>query len=365
MSRQMSLYLLLATVLLIGILFYQVIQPFVFSLLFAIVLAVLFRPPYQWVVAHMKSHRRLAAVATTLVVMLLILLPIGGALVLAGAQLAQVASDAANLAKEDNSGEDSDLKQNLADLEQSKLAKTLDKYYHELPAERRRQVDDLISRAGDGFVKRVIEKTASFAGDLVDFTIGFFVTGLALYYFLADGKMFLQQLQSFLPLDAEEQEILVEQFGKVCRAVILGTVFAALAQALLAGIGFMMAGVPNVFLLMAVTMFFAFIPFVGGSSLVILVSAWLALEGRYLAGGLLFTYCVLLISTSDNLIRAYVIGSEAKMNPLVAFITVLGAIQLIGLVGIFNGPMIAALFYTLLKLLRERIAHDEAPPVTV
>ncbi len=354
MSRQLSLYLLLATVLLIGVLFYQVIQPFIFSLLFAIVLAVLFRPPYQWLVSIMNNHRRLAAATTTLVIMLVILLPIGGALILAGAQLAQVASDAANLEQ----NVDSDLKESLEDLEKSKVARTLDKYYRELPAEQRRQIDKIISQASDGFIRRVVEKTASFAGDLVNFAIGFFVTGLALYYFLADGKLIMNQLHRFLPLTEEEQEVLFFQFGKVCRGVIVGTVVAALTQAILAGIGFLAAGVPNLFLFMALSMFFAFIPFVGASSIVILVSAWLAIEGRYLAAGLLFTYCILFISTSDNLIRAYVIGSEAKMNPLVAFITVLGAIQLIGLVGIFVGPMIAALFYTLLKLLRERIVHD-------
>ncbi len=361
MSRQMSLYLLLATVLLIGVLFYRVIEPFIISLLFAAVLSVLFHPPYQWVVEHVGGHNRLAAFVTSLVVLLAILLPIGGALILAGAQLAQVASSVASLQQE---SKDSELEEGLEKLGQSKAAKTLNKFYHELPAGQRQQVDKLISQASDGFVKRVIEKTARFAGDLVDFTIGFFVTGLALYYFLADGKKYIQQLQGFLPLETDEQEVLVEQFGKVCRAVILGTVVAALTQAILAGIGFRVAGVPNVFLLMALTMFFAFIPFVGGSIMVIVVAVWLAVEGRFLAAGLLFTYCILFISTSDNLIRAYVIGSEAKMNPLVAFITVLGAIQLIGLVGIFVGPMIAALFYTLLKLLRDRITNHGANPAT-
>ncbi|QEG36950.1 AI-2E family transporter [Bythopirellula goksoeyrii] len=360
MSRQLSLYLLLATVLLIGVLFYQVIEPFVFSLLFATVLAVLFRPIYEWVVSHLGGHERLAAIVTSLGILLLILLPIGGALLMAGAQLANVAGQISSLEKE---GEDSKLKENLEELEKSRLAQTVEKFYQDLPLKQRRKVDELISRAGEGFVKRVYEKTASFAGDLIDFAIGFIVTGLALYYFLADGPQLMKQLHRFLPLEAKEEFALADQFGKVCRGVVLGTVVAALAQAVLAGIGFLVAGVPNILLLMTITMFFAFIPFVGGSSVVFLVAAWLALEERYLAAGLLAVYCALLISTSDNLIRAYVIGSETKMNPLVAFITVLGAIQLIGLVGIFVGPMIAALFYTLLKLLRDRIVSDEKEPV--
>jgi predicted PurR-regulated permease PerM len=145
--------------------------------------------------------------------------------------------------------------------------------------------------------------------------------------------------------------------------VIVGTVVAARAQALMAGVGFFFAGVPNVLLLMAVTMFFAFIPFVGAGTVVTLVSVWLALDGHYLAAGLLLVYNLIVVSLMDNVIRSLVIGSHARMNPLVAFITVVGALQLIGLWGIFVGPLIAAFFYTLLKLLREKIVSDESKAV--
>ena len=76
----------------------------------------------------------------------------------------------------------------------------------------------------------------------------------------------MEETKRLSPLEDEDVQALFEQFEKVCRGVILGTVVSALAQAVLAGIGFAVAGVPNVLLLMAVTMFFSFIPFLGAGS---------------------------------------------------------------------------------------------------
>jgi len=350
--------LLLATVVLIGVLFYQVIQPFVISLLFATVLAVLFRPVDTWLVRRFSLSEQLAAAITTLGVLLLILIPLGGALAIAGLQLVNISHEVSEIVS--TSSDSEELAEKIEQkIDENEFASNVKKQYEDLSLENRKRVEGIATRVADGFVRRVYQKTFDLVGDLVNFLIGLVVTGMALYYALADGDDLLHQANDFIPLDQSEQDEIISQFGKVCRGVVLGTVVAAFAQAVLAGLAFAVAGVPNVFLLMAVTMFFAFIPFIGAGSVVILVAAWLAIGGEYLTAGLLLVYSVAIVSVSDNFIRAYIIGTEAKMNPLLAFITVLGAIQLIGLMGIFVGPMIAALFYTLIKLLRDRIMVEE------
>ncbi|WP_145217322.1 AI-2E family transporter [Planctomycetes bacterium TBK1r] len=52
------------------------------------------------------------------------------------------------------------------------------------------------------------------------------------------------------------------------------------------------------------------------------------------------------------------IGNQAKLHPLVALVTVLGALKLMGLWGIFVGPMVAAFFYALLNITRDRVANQ-------
>jgi predicted PurR-regulated permease PerM len=359
--------MLLGTLGLIAVLFYQVIQPFLFSLLFATVLAVLFHPLYTWATIRLGNRPRLAASITTAGILLLILLPLGAALIIAGAQLFNLSKDIVLLLqdrpvvqdRQAGGSRDSGLVREFERLEESQFVKTLNHHYHRLSLPHRQRIQDATSRAADGFVKTVYEQTIGLVGDAINFVIGMVVTALALYYMLADGETLLRQGKDLFPLAESEEDALIDQFGRVCRGVIVGTVVAALGQAIMAGVGYAVAGVPNVLLLTTVTMFFAFIPFVGAGTVVTLISLWLALDGRYVAAGTLLLYNVLVVSLMDNVIRSFVIGSQAKMNPLVAFITVVGALKLIGLWGIFVGPLIAAFFYTLLKLLRERIVHED------
>ncbi len=355
MRRSLSLYLLLATVVLIGILFYQVIQPFVFSLLFSVVLAVLFRPLYSWVLKRVYNRRRIAGVVTTAGVLMLLLIPIGGALVVAGFQLVDFTKNTVLLLQGNPT---SNLTERWERIMQTSIAQAVEEQYLALPANQQLRLREMGEQAAKGVVRKVYERTIGIAGDAVMAFAGLVVTSLGLYYCLVDGDAMLRLGKDLSPLDESVEDALVENFGRVCRGVVMGTMVAAFVQSMLAGFGFWMAGVSNVLLLMVATMLFAFIPFMGAGSVVATVSLILALDGRYAAAGMLFVYGLTVVSTCDNVIRAYVIGSEAQMNPVVAFITVIGAIQLIGLWGILVGPLVAALFYTLLKLLQSRLTYD-------
>ena len=356
MSRKLSLLVLVSVVAAIGVMFFQVVQPFVFALLVAAVLALLFRPAFLWAKRLCRDHDRIAAGISTVVIIVLILVPLGGALVLAGVQLFELGADITAWVE---SPEESELSQRIDRIRQSRLIQWIKQRYESLPEDQQSQVRSALGNAASSVSREIYGKTQDFITDVVGFAIGFVVMSLALYYFFADGPKLLEETKRLSPLEDEDVQALFEQFEKVCRGVILGTVVSALAQAVLAGIGFAVAGVPNVLLLMAVTMFFSFIPFLGAGSVCFSVVAYLVFQERYLAAGGLFIYSLAIVTTSDNLIKAHVIGGESKLNPLVVLITVLGALQMIGLWGIFVGPMIAAFFYALLKILRRRLIDEE------
>lgn len=355
MRSNLSLYMLLATIVAIGFLFYRVIEPFIFALLFSTVLAVLFRPMYDWMVAKLKGRRKAAAWLTTLGVLLLLLVPLGGALMMAGVQMIDLTHNVILLMQEKD---ESNLTENFRRFKETPFAQAVDSFYRDLSPASQARVRKIGERASEGVLQSVYDNTVGMVGDIVNALIGFVVTAMGLYYLLVDGETIQRRAKELIPLDDAVEDALIFDFGRVCRGVIMGTVVAAFAQALLAGLGFMVVGVPNVLLLMTVTMVFAFIPFLGAGTIVALVSAWVAFDGRYMAAGLLLAYGMGVVSSIDNLIRAYVIGNEAEMNPLIAFVTVIGAVQLIGLWGVFVGPLIAALFYTLLKLLQRRMSYE-------
>ncbi len=376
MKRNYSFYGLLATAIAIGVLFYRVIEPFIFALLFALVLSVLLRPAHQALTKRWNGHQRLSAWVITATFGMAVVVPLALVVLLAGVEIQKFAHEIVVLVREAHADtEEAGAPQTppeVLELEaiddalaeelpkRSAVARWLADQYSNLPADRRKLMVEHFSQAMIGFVEELYRNTMSFVSSVAGFFIGVVVISMALYYALADGEAILADVKKMLPFQDPEIQELADQFGKVCRGIVLGTVVAALAQAVLAFIGYAVAGVPNLLPLFVMTIIFAFIPMVGAGTAVTLVSLWLMLSGRHLAGGLLLAYGFGVVSTSDNFIRAYVIGSEAKMNPLLVLITVIGALQLIGLWGIFVGPMVAAFFYTIMKLLRERVEADTA-----
>ena len=355
MSKKLTLYLLLGTVAFIAVMFYKVISPFVFPLLFGAVLTVLFQPLNDRLIKRFKGKRRLAAGATTFIIMLLFILPLGGALVMGGLEL----MDASQMVLEAvENPDDSELQKKFEAAQNSFIGEGIQKVNDRLTPEQREKVRASGLQFLENAAKQFSGKTISLVGSAIGFIIGFFIMMLSLFYFLADGDKMIEQVRQFSPLDKREEDDLIDQFEKLCRGVIMGTVLSALAQAVLAGIGFGIAGVPNVFLLMMITMVCAFIPFLGAGLVCTSVSIYLAIEGRYVAAGVLMAYSLSCVSTIDNVIKAYIIGESVRLNPLVVLITVIGAIQLIGLWGIFVGPMVAAFFFAFLHILHARLQED-------
>src|SRR6187397_2193081 len=93
MHRIVSFIVLTAILLLFGALFYRVVAGFLLPLFLALVLVVLFRPLYVWMVKKLKGRSRLAAVVTTVIVLLAVLLPFTMVLTVAGVELTGMVMD--------------------------------------------------------------------------------------------------------------------------------------------------------------------------------------------------------------------------------------------------------------------------------
>lgn len=358
MSRNFSLWMLLGTVVAIGILFFRVVRPFVVPLFFAGVLAVLFRPLYIRTKQFCFGRSRIAAAVVTVAVMAVVLLPLGGILTLAGAQLVQAGREFVSTI---DLPEDPQQAQRLIDPNRfPQVAATVKWFRSRMADETLVQLREVTSNALLGVTETLYQRTSALAGNVATFAVGLSVLVLALYYFLADGEWLLAEAKRLSPLDDQDENALLEQFERVCRGVVLGTVVAALIQGALAALGFAVIGIERIWLLAVLTMFFSFIPFLGAASVWLCVTIALLVGQRYGAAVFLGIYGTVVISGADNLIKAYMIHDRAQMHPLVALVTVLGALQLVGLWGIFMGPMSAAFFYALLNILRRRLVDEGA-----
>jgi predicted PurR-regulated permease PerM len=134
--------------------------------------------------------------------------------------------------------------------------------------------------------------------------------------------------------------------GTVSRVVngILGT---ALAQSVLALIGFWIAGVPGAMLLGLLTFFLSIIPM--GPPLVWLPAAvWLYFQGQTVWAIFMLAYGLLVISSIDNFVKPYLISRGGTLPLLLVFMGVVGGLMTFGFIGVFLGPVILAIGYALL-----------------
>ncbi len=179
---------------------------------------------------------------------------------------------------------------------------------------------------------------------------------MTLFFFYRDGMSLVRQIrQALRNIIGDRIDHYINSVTATTRAVVYGIGLTALAQALLAGIGYAVAGAPNPILLTIITFMVAMIPFGtpfawGG------VALWLLSQGHTTEGIGLGLWGILVISWVDNLIRPMVISGATKIPFILIFIGVLGGLTAFGFVGLFIGPVLLAI---MLAVWREWISQHK------
>ncbi|MBN2474024.1 MAG: AI-2E family transporter [Pirellulales bacterium] len=338
MSRIVSFVVLVAILLVMAALFFQVMASFLLPMFLAVLLVIMFGPLHRWVVAKCKGRIRLAAGLTTAAILLILLIPVLLILVPATVQGFGIYNG-----------------QDFSQFNPAGLAKASVDAAGRLGV----HLDEQDVR------KLIIEKTQQWLAPLALSTtqylgrtlIGLGVMIISLYYFLADGPGMVRTIMRLSPLDDKYEEQLIEQFDTMTRAVVVATVLSAFVQGVLAGIGFAVAGVGYVYLLTALAMLFAMVPFVGTTIVWVPACLWLYFspDGSTVAAVFLAIYCGGVVSLADNVIKPLVLHGRSNLHPLLALLSVLGGVQALGPIGIFVGPMVVAFLQTLLNMLHTEL----------
>ncbi|WP_182406125.1 AI-2E family transporter [Psychrobacter sp. GP33] len=166
---------------------------------------------------------------------------------------------------------------------------------------------------------------------------------MTLFFFYRDGTSLIRQIrQALRNIIGNRIDGYIDSVGSTTRAVVYGIGLTALAQAVLAGVGYYFAGAPSPILLTLVTFVIALIPF-GTPFAWGAVSVWLLSQGYNAEGIGLALWGILVISWVDNLIRPIVISGATKIPFIIIFIGVLGGLTAFGFVGLFIGPVVLAI----------------------
>jgi len=129
--------------------------------------------------------------------------------------------------------------------------------------------------------------------------------------------------------------------------VVNGVIGTAAAQALLALIGFLIAGVPGALVLGIVTFLLSLIP-MGPPLVWIPATAWLAWKGDYTYAVFLGVWGTFIISGVDNVLKPYLISRGGNLPLVIVLLGVFGGLIAFGFIGLFIGPTLLAVAYSLL-----------------
>jgi predicted PurR-regulated permease PerM len=220
----------------------------------------------------------------------------------------------------------------------------------------RRNIERWFEQLSDLVQPRLVSVTSATGEFLASLIIGAAILIIALYFFLVDGPGMVRTLMRLSPLDDRYELKLLMEFERTSRAVVLATVLSALAQGVLATIGYYFAGLNSIALLFLLTSFLALIPFLGAAGVWLPAAIWLGLvEERWGAAIALAIYGTVVVSSIDNLIKVFVLHGRSQLHPLLALLSVLGGVQVFGPIGILVGPMVVVFLQSTLEILNQEL----------
>ncbi len=336
MPRLVSVIVLLALVVVLGALFFRVMADFLVPVFLAALVAVLLQPVQRWMVARCGGRVSVAAGLTTTLLLLVVLIPFAMLLTRATAEGIRLVRSQKSLGPDDWNVE--------------KLVEQVNNRFglHISAEDVAEAKKTLWSRANEWVTSR-ISTTAAFFGELL---LGLAVMTVSLYYFLVDGENMIVSVGRLLPLDLGYQRQLLDKFAQMSRAVSAATLLSAAVQTILASMGYLFVQLDSVFLWTLLTFVAAMVPFLGAAIVWAPAALWLYFGAeRHTAAILLAIWGFGAVSMVDNFIKPLVLQGQAKLHPLLAFLSVLGGVQALGPIGIFVGPMSVAFLQAGLKML--------------
>ncbi|MCM4167003.1 hypothetical protein KCTC52924_01859 [Arenibacter antarcticus] len=200
----------------------------------------------------------------------------------------------------------------------------------------------------------------SIAGNTFTIFISITVMYFLLYFMLISEKKIKDSLFTYIPINSDNLETIGnETFDKV-RSNALGIPLVAIAQGVVALIGFFIFSIPNPFFWATVVTIGSMVPFVGSAigTLPVFILA-LANGNSFQAWGILL-YGTLVIGATDNLFRLYILKKLDDVHPIITLIGVLVGVPLFGFIGLIFGPILVSLFLIILRIYKNEYGQNSS-----
>ena len=317
-----------------GLLTFMVMSPYIAPIFLAGVFTILFSPFHAHVKKWVGGNDTLAALATVLLVLCLILVP----LILLGVLMSQEVLSIYNAVSHGNGG--------FVLLDNA--TKTLEHYIQNVvPSfELKESVYsylEVVLRWVGGNLNAFLTSVLSIAAELL-------LVLIAMFFFYRDGEKLHNFIVKWSPLSDSYDENIIAKIELAVSSVIKGSLATAILQGALLGLGFGLFGIPNPVLWGVVGTVTALIPVVGTGIVILPAVAFLLIGGHFISGAGLLLWGIFLVGLIDNITRPMFMGRGMNIHPFLIFLSVLGGLVYFGPIGFLAGPIVLAFFFALLDI---------------
>ncbi|MAT89832.1 MAG: AI-2E family transporter [Flavobacteriaceae bacterium] len=333
--RQIFVILL---ILLMGTLIFRELLPYLSGVLGAITIYVLMR---KWMVSLLRRGWKpdLAAAFLMVLSFIGILLPVSGIIIMLGNKINNAVQNSERVVRA--------FKSQTAEWEE-KLGY------------------DFTSEIDAGAISSwVSENLQNLAGSTFDVTIAIGLMYFMLYYMLTNRSQLRESLFEYIPISKTNLKKIGKETHLMVRSNALGIPMVAVAQGIVALIGFLIFGIDDPLFWFVVVTIGSMIPFVGTLLGIVPVFILTLSSGNdFQAWGILL-YGLIVVGSTDNLIRLYVLKKLDNVHPLITLIGVIVGVPLFGFIGLIFGPLLISLFLIVVRIYKreygKHVAHDDDP----
>jgi predicted PurR-regulated permease PerM len=332
---------------------YQVIDPFLAPIAWAMLLAFLVHPALDRLHRHIRS-RSLAAVIVTIIVALGVILP---AIWLSARLVREAQALYGSLASFTADGGLKKFVQWLgATPIGARAAAALARRGYNLEDE----IRHFATQAGKIVSEYALAHGGSAASNVASSILHFGVMLITFFYLLRDGEAWYEDLRALTPLSEADQSAIFGTLTATLSSVMRGLMLTAGLDGLTIGLGYFVCGVPYWAGLAILTAAGGLLPFGGTAFVWIPIAIYLAVANSWLKAVMLVGWALVALAVIDNFVKPLAMRHGTGLPTLALFFGLAGGIEAYGPLGIFLGPAVFSVFAALLKVYQRTYVNDAA-----
>lgn len=346
-SDRLTTVLSYGVLMLLGYLVFLIVEPFAVPLAWAAIFSIFFYPVYERL--EKRFPATVAALMCTAGVTLLLILPVLFVLLYAAREAIDASARIHAFVSEGGAAVPMD----FANWIRQHLPESM-------------QDVDFVGPLRQG-AERVASYLASSLGamlkNLFSFFVNLFILLFTLFFMFRDGKKIMRAVRHLIPFERDLQDGMLSESRDLIFASVAVALLIAAIQGVLGGIAFALTGLGAAVFMGVLVAFFSIVPVVGSALIWVPAALWLGVNGHWGKAIIVVAICGGVAGLADNLVRPLLLRNRTRLNDLLVFISIVGGLEVFGLLGLVIGPTVVAAALGVFRVYmqsRERLEAEQA-----